>query len=307
MEQLTSLERLNQTITIECLSQSTKKIYTYHIKKWLKYYSHNQVQENITKHLFYLRTYNKSPEYIAIARASLLYYFNKVLEKPITIRIENPKRKKGLPKPESREVINLLIRNTSNLKHRVLIELIYDAGLRRGEVSRLKWDDLNLVDGELRVNQGKGRKDRLIGIGKSVTQHLLDSKDSSPKNNDYVFWSQERKGNHISSRTIGAILKNASKKAGLNHCVRPHQLRHSFATHSLEEGTDIRVIQELLGHSSPKTTMIYTKVTDRTLLNAKSPLDCLNEKLHKSNQMESKENKSESEMAVKCNNNSFNR
>jgi len=306
MEQQALLEKSNQTMTIECLSDSTKRLYLYHIKRWLNYYLHNQTQENIIKHLFYLRTHGKSPEYIAIARASLLYYFNKVICKPITIKIENPKRKKGLPKPESREVINLLIKNTSNLKHRTLLELIYDAGLRRGEIARLKWYDINLVDGELRVNQGKGKKDRLLGIGKSVTQHLLDLKDSSPKDNDYVFWSQKRKRFHISDRTVGAILSNASRKAELGYVVRPHQLRHSFATHSLEEGTDIRVIQELLGHASPKTTMIYTKVTDRTLLNAKSPLDCLNEKLHKSNKTDAKENKISREMAVKCNNNTFN-
>lgn len=277
------LEKLNQTMEIECLSQSTKKAYTYHIHKWLKYYSNNQTQENIVKHLFYLRKYEKSPEYVAIARAALLYYFNKVLQIPITIRIENPKRKKGLPKPESREVINLLIQHTTNLKHRVMLELMYDTGLRRAEVTRLKWRDIDLVNGELRINQSKGRKDRLVGLGKIVIQHLLDLKNNSEEQ-EYVIWSQQRKGNHISDRTVGAILKNVSKKAGLNYVVRPHQLRHSFATHSLEEGTDIRVIQELLGHSSPKTTMVYTKVTDRTLLNAKSPLDCLNEKLHKSNQ-----------------------
>lgn len=286
------MEQINQLIQVmelKCLSDSTKKAYLYHIKKWLKYYYNNQTQENIIRHLYYLKKHGKSPEHMAVARASLLYYFKKVLKKEITIDIENPKRKIALPKPTSRENIIKLLKNTTNLKHRTLIELIYDTGLRRSEVIHLKWTDIDLINGEVRVNQGKGKKDRLIGLGNDMVQHLLDLKDAKPENNPYVFWSQAKPISHISGRTVEAILENISKKAKLDSKIKPHTLRHSFATHSLEEGTDIRVIQELLGHSSPKTTMRYTKVTDRTLLHAKSPLDCLNKKLRESSQKEQKE------------------
>lgn len=277
------LIQLDQILELKCLSKSTQKTYIYHLKKWLKYYSHNQTEENVIKHLVFLKKHDYSPEYIALARAALVFYFKKCKNIEIGKNIESPKRRKALPKPVSRHIIDLLIKSTTNLKHRVLLELMYDTGLRRGEVIKLRWEDIDLINGELRVNQGKGNKDRLIGIGKDIIQHLLDLKISTPKNNPFIFFSQSRTYTHITGRTVEAILENTCKKANLGYTINPHRLRHSFATHSLEIGTDIRVLQELLGHSSPKTTMRYTKVTDRTLLRAKSPLDELNKKLRKSN------------------------
>ena len=167
-----------------------------------------------------------------------------------------------------------LIKNTTNLKHRILIELLYSSGLRLSEVVKVKWSELDFVNNVVRVNNSKGNKDRLTILSNVVIQHLIDFKDISP-NKEYVFYSSARPHTHISKKTVQKILEHASKKAKLGFRVTPHQLRHSFATHSLEEGTDIRNIQAMLGHSSPKTTMIYTKVTKRNLTKLTSPLDRL--------------------------------
>lgn len=280
MEQI---KQFNQTIEVQCYSPSTIKSYKFHIKKFLVYYKNDLRQENIEKHLHYLRTIkNYSPESLNLTRAALIYFFNKILKKPITIDIPKIKRKKSLPKPETREVIIKIIQNISNLKHRTLIELIYSSGIRPFEAIQIKWDELDIINKTVRINQGKGKKDRLALLSDFVIPHLLDLKEQKPNNNDYVFFSQVRPTMHISKKTLQKILENASKKAKLRYSITPYQLRHSYATHSLEDGVDIRHIQILMGHSSTKTTERYTKVTQKNLQQIKSPLD--NIKLDLTNQ-----------------------
>jgi len=268
------IEKFNQTIAIQCYSPATVKSYRFHIKKFLNYYYNDLKQENIEKHLYYLRTTRKySSESLNLARASLFYFFNQILKTPITIDIPKVKRKKALPRPISRETIIKLIQNTSNLKHRVLIELIYSSGIRPFEAVKLEWDNIDILNKTIRVNQGKGRKDRFALMSDFVVPHLLDLKEQKPQNNDYIFFSQARPNTHITKRTLSKILINASKKLNFGFIVSPYQLRHSYATHSLEDGVDIRHIQVLMGHSSTKTTEIYTKVTQNNLKKIRSPLD----------------------------------
>lgn len=270
------IKQFNQTIEIQCYSKSTIKSYKFHIKKFLSYYHNDLRQENIEKHLYYLRTTkNYSPESLNLARAALFYFFNKVLKKPITIEIPKIKRKKSLPRPVNREIIIKLIQNTYNLKHRTLIELVYSSGIRPFEAVKVRWNDTDFINKTIRINLGKGKKDRISILSDFVIPHLIDLKESKPNNNDFIFYSQARPNTHISKKTFQKILENASKKAKLDFIVTPYQLRHSFATHSLEDGTDIRHIQELMGHSSTKTTEIYTRVTKKKLSQIRSPLDNL--------------------------------
>lgn len=260
---------------LECLSKSTVKSYTYHISKFIRYYGEKPRQENIITHLLFLKRQGYSATSLSVARASLIYYFEKALEIPITIKIDKPKRPKCLPKPVERETIVKLINNTKNLKHRIVIELLYSSGIRLAEIVRLKWEDIDFLNKTVRINQGKGNKDRISIISNVVIQHLLDYNSQRQNNQSpYIFDSMARPNTHISKKTVQMILKNVCNKLNIP-VVSPHQLRHSFATHSLENGTDIRHIQELLGHSSPKTTMIYTKVTKQNLSKLQSPLDSL--------------------------------
>jgi len=294
------IKQFNQTIEIQCYSQSTKKSYNFHIKKFLAYYHNDLRQENIERHLYYLKTKkNYSPESINLARAALIYFFNKILKKEITIDIPTIKRRKALPRPVDREVIIKLINHTYNLKHRVLVELVYSSGIRPFEAIKLKWNDIDIIKKSLRVNLGKGKKDRITILSEFVIPHLIDLKGSKPVSNDYIFYSRARPSTHISKKTFQKILENASIKAKLDFIVTPYQLRHSFATHSLEDGTDIRHIQELMGHSSTKTTEIYTKVTKKRLLEIRSPLD--NIKVGLTHNLGVKSNKEEIEKVVKSN------
>lgn len=267
------IKKFNQTIEIQCYSKRTIKSYNFHIKKFLNYYHNDLRQENIEKHLYYLRKYKKySAESLNLARASLFYFFNKVLKKKITIDIPKIKRKKTLPRPIEREIIIKLIKNISNLKHRILIEIIYSSGVRPFEAIKLKWNDLDLINKSVRINQGKGKKDRLSILSDVVVQHLIDFKKINK--NEWIFFSSYNKKRHITEKTTQKILENLYKKLNLDK-ITPYMLRHSFATHSLENGMDIRHIQELMGHSSTKTTEIYTKVTKKKLLELESPLDKL--------------------------------
>lgn len=271
-----SIKKYEQTIEIQCYSNSTKKSYLYHIKKFLNYYHNDLRQENIEKHLYYLRTTKHySAESLNIVKASLFYFFEKIKKEKIIIDIPSIKRKKALPRPVDREIIIKILQNISNLKHRTLVELVYSSGLRPFEAIKLKWNDINIFDKTLRVNNGKGRKDRLSILSDVVVKHLIDLKLSKPMNNDYIFHSQSKLNYHISKKTFQKILEHASLKAQLDKIVTPYQLRHSFATHLLEEHTDVRYIQELMGHSSIKTTERYTQVTKQKLMEIKSPLDLL--------------------------------
>ena len=268
------INNVQENIEVQCYSQATKQAYIFHIKNFLKSYHNDLKQENILKYLFYLRTEkNYSPSTLNIAKASLIYFFEKGLNQKITINIPIIKREKPLPKPIDREIIIKLINNTINIKHKVLIELLYSSGLRLAEIVKVKWGDIDLLNKTIRVNKGKGSKDRISILSDEVIKHLLILNDIKIKDNDFVFFSNTRNSTHISKKTVQKVLANASKKADIGYIVTPHQIRHSFATHSLENGIDIRIIQHLLGHASPKTTMLYTKVTKRNLSKISNPLD----------------------------------
>lgn len=271
------LNNFQELIEVQCYSKSTQDTYKYHITNFMEVYP-NPTQENILNYLFELRKGGYSASSVNLVRASLLYFFKKVLKEEITIEIPTIRRKKPLPKPVDREIIVKLIENTTNLKHRILIELMYSSGLRLGEVVKVKWGDLDFLNKIIRVNNGKGGKDRLSILSNQVIQHLIDFRKIH-KEHKYVFFSNIRPYTHISSKTVQKVLEKASEKAKLRFIVTPHQLRHSFATHLLEDGSDIRVIQDLLGHSSPKTTMIYTKVTKKNRSKIVSPLDTLKEEV----------------------------
>lgn len=274
------IKQFNQTIEIQHYSPETIKAYKFHIEKFRDYYGDNVTEENIHRHLHYLTTKGFSPATINITRASLLYYANKILKKEIKPSdITSIKRAKPLPKPIQPDIIKKIIDNTLNLKHRIVLEVLYGSGLRLGEVTKIEWNDIDFINGILRVNRGKGNKDRLVKIGDNVIKHLLDYKEIRyNKSSIYVFDSMARPNTHITKKTVQKILENSCKKAKIEEHYNVHRLRHSYATHSLEAGVDIRKIQEALGHSSPKTTMVYTKVTKDTIKGIISPLDLIYQK-----------------------------
>lgn len=184
--------------------------------------------------------------------------------------IARPRKNQSLPTVLSKEEVIDLLRVTYNLKHQTILALMYSCGLRIGEVLSLQLADIDLDRKQLLVRQAKGRKDRYIVLAESIKPLLLNYV-SSFKPQHYVF--QGSKGGTYSASSIRAFLKRSCCRAGIKKPVTPHTLRHSYATHLIENGVNLRLVQELLGHAKPETTMIYTHVAKKDLLAVQSPLD----------------------------------
>ena len=184
--------------------------------------------------------------------------------------IERPIKEHKLPKVISKEEVLAIIENTNNIKHRCIVSLLYSAGLRRSELINLKITDIDGKRMLIKVEDAKGNKDRYTLLSSKLLEKLRNYyKKWKPK--IYLFEGPE--GMKYSARSIANIIKNAATKAGIKKNVTPHMLRHSFATHLLENGTDLRNIQVLLGHSSLKTTEIYTYVATSSFNKIKNLLD----------------------------------
>jgi len=195
-----------------------------------------------------------------------------VLKKPSLVQtIPRPRKEKRLPSVLSVQEVQRILEAVENLKHRLLLMLIYSAGLRVGEVTRLKVEDINRDRMLIHVRGAKGRKDRYALLSEKVLPVLQEySREHQPQKRLFTGQKDE---SHISERTVQQIFCNAKRRAGMNKDVSVHSLRHSFATHLLESGVDLRYIQELLGHKSSKTTEVYTHVSHRMLGKIQSPLD----------------------------------
>ncbi|MBD3202737.1 tyrosine-type recombinase/integrase [Candidatus Woesearchaeota archaeon] len=225
------------------------------------------------KYLLSLIDKNKSDETVRSAGFAIKFYLkaskedSEIIEKIIE-EIPNLKREKKLPVILSKNEIEKMILSTNNLTHRLIIQIGYAAGLRSSEIINLKWKDIDFNRNLIHIKTGKGKKDRIVMLSQRVKKSL---QNFFSEKNGYVFITT--RGGKYTQRTIQKIIENTAKKAGIKKKISPHTLRHSFATHLLEKGTDIRYIRDLLGHSDISTTLIYTKESNRNLSNIKSPLD----------------------------------
>ncbi len=186
------------------------------------------------------------------------------------LTLERPRKSVLLPTVLSKEEVLRLLINTRNLKHRAALTMIYSSGLRISELLNLKLSDINTGRRQIFVRNGKGRKDRVVIFAESFLP-MFEGYLATFRPQQYFI--EGKPGGKYSAESIRAIIKRSAHLAGITKRVTPHTLRHSFATHLLENGVAIRYIQELLGHSSPKTTMIYTHVSRKDILSIKSPLD----------------------------------
>lgn len=200
------------------------------------------------------------------------YYEQVLLKAKIDIEITRPKKPSILPKAINAKDIKHLLDVTTNLKHNTMLKLCYGMGLRVSEIVNLKISDIDIHSKQAFIERAKGKKDRYVNVPESIFDQLTEYyKQFAPKK--YVFEGQG--GTQYSARSAQQVFKQAMKKANINKEVGIHALRHSYATHLLEEGTDIGLIQQLLGHNNIKTTLIYAKVSRRVLQNVRSPLDNL--------------------------------
>jgi site-specific recombinase XerD len=271
-------EEFIKTLTLKNYAQNTIRTYKSMMQEFLEYYRKLDpakiTEEQIREYLLHLIEDRKvSISYQNQSINAIKFYYEQVLGRPVkTYYVQRPKKPKVLPNVLSEEEIQLILNNMVNLKHRCIISLAYSAGLRLGEVINLKPGDIDSKRNYVIVRQGKGMKDRYSLLSSRVLEMLRAYyKEYQPK--EFLFEGQF--GGPYSATSIHNILKVAVEKAGIKKRVTVHTLRHSFATHLLERGTDIRYIQELLGHQSSRTTEIYTHMTQKGLGKIKSPLDNL--------------------------------
>ncbi len=256
-------------------SKKTIKSYVLHVSRFL-YCCTGEISEDVTKrYLLELMGRNRNVS-VRLVVAALRLYLSKIEKRDFALSIDYPKKEKSLPVVLTKEEVVSMIGATENQKHRLILEMLYSSGLRLNELKKLKFNDVNFENASVHVKLGKGGKDRIVFISKNLVLKLKEYIALVDKNRtEEIYLFSGRDDKMLSARTIQAIVKNAAERAKISKNVHPHTLRHSFATHLLEQGTDIRYIQRLLGHADLRTTEVYTKVTDENLKRIVNPLDVL--------------------------------
>lgn len=257
-------------------SDSTKATYTNYFEAYVRYFEGRELAEIPTEEingyiLELIRNKNISASQQNQRINAIKFYYEKVLGRDkLRYNIDRPRRVKALPKVITEEEVTDMLKAASNIKNRVIISLIYSAGLRRSELLNLRKEDIVPSKKMIFVRGGKGKKDRITILSEFALE-ILERYLEKYKPNYWILEGPNR--TRYSATSIGNVVKRTAKMAGVSIEVTPHILRHSFATHLLEQGVDLRYIQELLGHNNSSTTEIYTHVSRKSLANIHSPLD----------------------------------
>ncbi len=265
------IQNLITELKLRGYSQKTVVAYLAHNNNFLKFVNktYDLVSvDDVKSYLAYLIADKEAaPRTVSQARSALLFYYNDVLQKGFT-NIKVPKIKTSLPSVLTKDEMKRLLDSTNNEKSKLMLITLYSSGMRVSELVKLKWKDLELEQKIAWVRGGKGNKDRMIILSELLVRKftVLD------RESEFIF---PGKNGPLTTRNIEEIVHLAAAKAGIDKKVTPHTLRHSFATHLLEAGNDIRLIQELLGHSNLQTTQIYTHVSNEQKRKVVSPMDRL--------------------------------
>lgn len=262
-------QRIKDICRLKGYSGRTVESYLFWVKKYLVFLDRTGLNQGIESVKSYLLVQECSTNTSRLQYASLRFYFSEILKKPFTLeQVPVKKREKKLPKHLSKREIKSMIAGTKNLKHRLIIQLLYSSGLRLQEFIDLKRRDIDVERNLITVRQGKGKKDRVTIIAESLKINLIKYYQNYSLESDYLLTGRDGK---YSKKSVQEVLKKAGRI--IEKRVTPHMLRHSFATHLLENGVDLRIIQKLLGHSSVETTQIYTHVAANDIARIKNPLD----------------------------------
>ncbi len=253
-------------------SPRTAKIYLHFLREYFAYPAtrpDEHPETSIRSFLLTLENKAASAQTRNLCLSALKFYYRNVVKEQGRIEIRTAKRNLSLPVVLSREEIGRMLAVTTNTKHRLMLALAYGAGLRVSEVVALKVQDLDFAEKTIHIKQAKGRKDRISVVPEKIADDLQRGIVGRTKQ-DLVFPSEW--GGQLTTRTAQKIFEHALDRAGINKDATFHSLRHSFATHLLENGVDIRYVQELLGHNNIRTTQRYTQVTNPKLKSIQSPL-----------------------------------
>lgn len=274
-DQMEITELIRKKSMLRGLSPRTIKTYTYVVNSFLRKYhkaAFEVTKNDIEKHCLLLLEQNSCGNTINVHLNALKFFYEECLGRKLTVNIRYYKVPRNLPEFLTQEETIKLLNAITNQKHLLMITLMYSAGLRVSELLNLKVKDLHLNEAYGWVRQGKGKKDRVFIIAEKLKRELASwTNNLFPEN--YIFSNYNAQ--QMSSQTIRKIISSAAKQAGISKRIHPHTLRHSFATHLIENGYAVTEVQPLLGHSSIDTTMIYLHMASPQLLKVKSPLDSL--------------------------------
>jgi len=278
MKKSVLISKYEHQLTLKNYSENTLKAYLNGLNIFIEYLSLNQIPVVTSKELdLFFHHCKKELGYsysmMKQLLASVKFLYEEVLNEDVdfdfNIKMKKPSR---IPVVLSIQEVERFLNSFTNLKHKTIFTMIYSAGLRIGELLNLKIRDIDSDRMQIRIHQGKGQKDRYSILSEKVLTLLRDYvKEYQPK--EYLFEGQG--GGKYSSSSIQALMRKHKKMCKINKKATPHTLRHSFATHLLDNGTDTRFIQELLGHKHISTTQIYTHVSSRTLKDVQSPIENL--------------------------------
>ena len=265
------LDKVKTELKLRGNSNKTVQAYSFFLNKYLKAID-NPETITLDKIKSYLASQidkysNKSQ---ALLISSLRFFYTSIIDKPEILKIKTPKKEKKLPVVLTKEEVKSLIQATQFEKTKLMIKMLYSTGLRVSELVNLTPKDLDFNQNMGWVRKGKGSKDRTFNISEKLNKELKKYLEKN-QNNKYVF----SETNPLSPRNIQLILKRLAKRANINKKVTPHTLRHSFATHLLDNGENLVVIQQLLGHENLETTRVYTHISQEQLRKVKNPLDNL--------------------------------
>ncbi|SDY22012.1 integrase/recombinase XerD [Flavobacterium aquidurense] len=278
-EGIEQIKKYIQWLSSKRYSPNTIKTYSEALKSFLIFYREKHITEIsnedviIYNNEFILKN-NLSDSYQNQIVNAIKLYFTTIRETKIEIdKIHRPKRSKLLPNVLSKEEVKLILNAHNNIKHRMMLSLIYSCGLRCGELLALRPVHIDSKRNIVLLKNSKGKKDRITPLSPKILEMLREYYILF-KPTIYLF-EGANPGEPYSEKSLQSVLKQALKKVGITKPVTLHWLRHSYATHLLESGTDLRYIQELLGHQSSKTTEIYTHVSTKSIQQIKSPFDNL--------------------------------
>jgi len=271
-----SLYQLESALLSRRYSKSTIKSYLYHVNKMLEYVKKpaiDIVESDIKSYILNMADSEKfAVSSMNIAINAIKFFLSEILNKNfLMISVKRPRKDKKLPVVLNFDEVNRIITVTENFKHKLLLMIIYSGGLRVGEAVRLKYEDIDFERKTVRITSGKGRKDRYTIISKAALERLKLYME--PLQDGRWIFPGADSGRHLSIRSAEKIFEIALNRAAIKKTASVHSLRHSFATHLLESGVDIRYIQRLLGHANIKTTEIYTHVSSKYMESIVSPLD----------------------------------
>ncbi len=268
---INALDAMCQMMKLKNFSSNTQKAYLSAVREYLANFPiQNHIDENNVKtHLLKKRELGACASTTNVILQAIKFFFDSVLDSKLEIKLPYAKKSKHLPIVLTRDEIRLILGSVNNEKHKTLLALAYASGLRVSEAIEIRVQDIDLAANTIHIKQSKGRKDRITILSDKLFNNLK-SLCIAKSGGDFVFQSQQ--GGKLTKRTAQKIFENALKRSGVQKPATFHSLRHSFATHLLENGTDVRYVQVLLGHNNIRTTQLYTQVTNPALKNILSPL-----------------------------------